>query len=81
MNSNVNHPKHYNVEGRKECWDEMLDRFGVEATKNFCKLNAFKYLYRHSLKNGWEDLMKADVYRDKFIELGGTHEEFLGGME
>ena len=22
----INHPKHYNIEGRKECIDEMIDR-------------------------------------------------------
>lgn len=80
MNEKINHPKHYNIEGKKECWDEMVDRFGVEATKTFCKLNYFKYLYRHSEKNGQEDLEKAKNYKKKFIDLGGTIQEFKQGM-
>lgn len=77
----VYHPSHYNFPGKKECWDEMVERFGVEATRIFCKLNFFKYLYRNEEKNGKEDLEKAANYKNKFIELGGTEEEFEEGME
>lgn len=28
----VNHPAHYNIPGRKECIDEMIDNWGKEAT-------------------------------------------------
>lgn len=69
--SNVNHPSHYNLPGRKECIEEMLDVFGVEALKHFCLLNRYKYLYRHTMKNGEEDLAKALWYEDKFLSLGG----------
>ena len=79
--SKVYHPSHYNIPGKKECWDEMVERFGVEATKIFCKLNSFKYLYRHEEKNGHEDLEKAANYKNKFIELGGTVQNFEEGME
>lgn len=48
----VNHPAHYNMEGRKECIEEMVDIFGVEEVKAFCKLNVYKYRYRFALKNG-----------------------------
>lgn len=75
MNQNVNHPKHYNIPGRKECIEEMLDIFGVEAVQTFCKLNAYKYRYRHELKNGTEDLEKADWYINKLLELGGEWDE------
>ena len=77
---NVYHPNHYNIPGRKECWDEMVERFGKEATRTFCKLNFFKYIYRHDEKNGQEDLDKAENYKNKFFELGGTVEEFEEGM-
>ena len=60
----VNHPSHYNIEGRKECIEEMLELFGVDAVKIFCELNAYKYRYRHELKGGEEDLKKADWYDD-----------------
>ena len=65
---NVNHPQHYET-GGFECIDVMLETQGVEAVKNFCICNAFKYLYRHKRKNGAEDIKKARWYIDKFIEL------------
>ena len=64
MNENVNHPKHYNIPGRKECIVEMVEKFGTEAVEIFCVLNAYKYRYRHELKNGQEDLDKAVWYED-----------------
>ena len=71
MKENVNHPAHYQKEGRKECIEEMLDKFGVEAVKHFCLLNAYKYEYRHEMKGGKEDLAKAEWYIRKYNELGG----------
>lgn len=68
----VNHPSHYNLPGRKECFDEMLEFFGVEAFKHFCLLNVYKYMYRAEAKNGEEDWKKADNYADKFLEMGGS---------
>lgn len=64
MNENVNHPNHYNIPGRKECIVEMVEKFGTEAVETFCKLNSYKYRYRHELKNGQEDLDKAAWYDD-----------------
>lgn len=37
--------------------------------KFFCELNAYKYKYRHELKNGQEDLDKAAWYEAKQAEL------------
>ena len=71
---NVNHPKHYNIPGRKECIEEMLDIYGVDAVKTFCILNAYKYKYRHELKNGEEDLKKAKWYEEYALKLEGTNE-------
>lgn len=69
MNENVNHPQHYK-QGKFECIDVMVEMFGVEQTKAFCVLNAFKYIYRceHKGKKS-EDLSKAAWYLDKFREL------------
>lgn len=61
----VNHPGHYNIPGRKECIEEMLDVYGPEKVKAFCELNAYKYRYRHTLKGGAEDLKKAAWYDRK----------------
>lgn len=68
----VNHPSHY--KGNKfECIDVMLDTFSKEEVEAFCKLNAFKYLYRANKKNGIEDMKKAEWYIKKYNEL--TKEE------
>lgn len=69
MSDNVNHPNHYNISGRKECIVEMEEIFGVDAVLTFCKLNAYKYRYRHELKNGEEDLKKAKWYEDYALQL------------
>lgn len=55
----VNHPCHYDT-GKFEC---------IEAVKSFRICNAFKYLYRHTKKNGLEDIKKAQWYLNKYIEL------------
>lgn len=54
----VNHPSHYN-QGSIECIDAMEAAFGRMAVANFCQLNAFKYIWRASKKNGIEDIDKA----------------------
>lgn len=66
---NVNHPAHYNRDGAMECIREMVVVFGYEATINFCKLNAWKYRYRASEKNGAEDMAKSDWYVKMVEEL------------
>lgn len=71
---NVNHPSHYN-HGKLECIDIMEDVFGIEETKAFCKLNAFKYLVRAELKgNEPEDIDKALWYLEKHQELARKQE-------
>ena len=67
----VNHPSHYNRGDSMECIEEMIAVFGVEAVKNFCLLNVWKYRYRAGDKNGQEDLKKSDWYMKKFVELTG----------
>lgn len=63
--SAVAHPKHYNQIGRKECIEEMRDRFGKNAVIHFCLLNAYKYQYRADLKGKRdEDMQKAQWYID-----------------
>lgn len=68
----VNHPEHYTREGAMECIDEMLLLFGLEETKAFCKLNAWKYRYRAMGKNGEQDLKKSDWYLNKYKELSNN---------
>ncbi len=68
VKDNVNHPKHY--AGNIECIDAMTQCFGTDNVKNFCKLNAFKYLWRCQNKNNEiEDVKKAIWYLNKYVEL------------
>lgn len=55
--------------GKYQCIDVMEETQGIEAVKDFCICNAFKYIYRHSHKNGLEDVKKAVRYLNKYIEL------------
>lgn len=66
---NVERPKHYNREGGMESIEEMILVFGIEAVKNFCLCNVWKYRYRAADKNGEEDLKKSDWYMKKYNEL------------
>lgn len=68
MADNVNHPSHYET-GKFECIEVMIETQGIEAVRNFCQCNAFKYLYRAKRKNGLEDIKKAIWYLNKFVEL------------
>ena len=67
MEELINSPKHYNIEGRKECIVEMLDKYGFHAVANFALLNSYKYLYRIGLKDGnpsENEFKKAQWYFD-----------------
>lgn len=71
----VNSPHHYQsyIKDGIDCITAMQHAFGVEATATFCKLNAFKYNWRASSKNGNEDIQKAIWYLNKYLELGGEN--------
>lgn len=68
----VNHPSHYgsfNPSLQIECIDAMRAAFGDEAVAAFCKLNAFKYIWRESSKQGNVSIKKAIWYLNKYLEL------------
>ncbi len=69
MSDAVNHPNHYKKENSIECIEAMLAAFGPEAVGDFCVINAFKYIWRHRMKNGREDINKAIWYLNKYNEL------------
>lgn len=67
IKKNIDHPAHYNQEGRKECIVEMREKFGDIATYWFCKLSSYKYDYRAGNKDGnseAQDKAKIDWYDD-----------------
>ena len=69
----INHPDRY-AGGKFECIEVMADVFGKEAVKDFCLLNAFKYIWRQEKKGGVEGVKKAICYLNKYIELSDSHE-------
>ena len=68
----VNHPQHY-TQGGIECIDAMKSAFGADELAVYCKIAAFKYIWRCELKNGSEDVKKAILYLQKFLELEGAY--------
>ena len=65
MNDNVNRPKHY-TQGKVECIDAIESAtMGLVGIIAVCVANVIKYVWRFALKNGVEDLDKADYYLQK----------------
>ena len=62
-------PDHYQ-ECSIECLDVMKIAFGSDKVFWFCLMNAYKYLHRHTYKNGVEDLKKARQYISFAKEIG-----------
>ncbi len=73
-------PGHYK-QGTIECIDAMQLAFGDKALANFCRINAFKYIWRCREKNGYEDLDKARWYLDKAKELDNKHGDTVELLE
>jgi TPR repeat protein len=58
----VNNPSHY-THGGIECIDAMDAAFGPEQMKIYCKISAFKYLWRaHIHKDGVNVNLKKAVW-------------------
>ena len=64
---NVNSPSHYTQAGI-ECIDAITaavsGKSGIEAV---CVSNVIKYLWRYELKNGVEDVKKAQWYLNRLV--------------
>lgn len=77
----VNHPAHYEREGRLETINYMEFLFGTKHTAIYCKITSFKYRDRALLKeNEQQDYKKCDWYMDKYKELKakvGTDQEVV----
>lgn len=61
MSEQVNHPAHYMKNG-KECYECMVEEFGVKAVIDFFICSAYKYRWRAGMKEGnsmEQDLAKA----------------------
>ena len=77
-NDVVNHPAHY-TQGGIECIDAMKAAFGADELAVYCKIAAFKYIWRCEHKNGLEDIKKAVWYLEKYIDLKGETEDADNG--
>lgn len=74
--SQVDHPKHYQQDGRLECLEEMLLMFGKENVITWCRMTAYKYYYRAGNKeheSADKDRAKAMFYLNyvKKLQEGG----------
>ena len=69
----VNHPSHYNLPGRKESIDEMIDIYGLKDVAKWCEITAYecKYRARHasSFTNFTQGMLEAASYTDKAREV------------
>ena len=62
-NDPIHSPSHYDAGSGIECIDAMRAAFHPSEVAAFCKLNAFKYIWRAGKKGDTvEDLEKAMVY-------------------
>lgn len=64
----VNSPSHY-ASGGIECIDAMQAMLSRDEFIGYLRGNIFKYQWRYKLKNGVEDLKKAQWYQNKLIEV------------
>jgi hypothetical protein len=66
-NDPVNNPSHY-TSGGIETIDYLKAKMNQDQFEGFLIGNILKYVSRQSLKNGLEDLQKANWYLNKLIE-------------
>ena len=65
---NIN-PDHYKNQTSLECIEAMEIIFGRDAVIDFCRCNAWKYIWRWKNKNGTEDLEKAKWYLERAYSM------------
>ena len=65
---NIN-PDHYKSQTSLECIEAMEIIFGRDAVIDFCRCNAWKYIWRWKNKNGQEDLKKARWYLSRARDM------------
>ena len=78
----VEHPAHYSQNGRRECIEEMRFMFGDYAVMQWCKLTAYKYLYRAGTKPGNsadQDRNKARWYMEYAEKLADIRDTSVSG--
>lgn len=72
MEEKVNHPAHYNAEGKEECIVYIEKKYDAETVFDACLFNIEKYMYRKGNKTGnseEQDYQKALWYANYAVEL------------
>ena len=63
----VNHPAHYN-KGPVECLDAIESAvMGLRGIEAVYAAHVIRYVWRYPMKNGLEDLKKAEFYLQRLI--------------
>ena len=57
----IDRPPHY-TQGEVECIDAMVSAFGGEAVRDYCRLNAFKYVWRAKEKDSVESNTRKAIW-------------------
>ena len=66
----ASNPSHYQSDFGLECWDVMQIIFGRKKLRTFCRMNAFKYIWRLGKKDPVDvELKKVANYQRKAEEL------------
>jgi hypothetical protein len=68
LTDNVNHPPHYG-KGTIECIEYIQDILSEEEFIGYLRGNITKYNHRWRLKNGIQDLKKAEWYHNYLIRF------------
>lgn len=74
MHDPVNHPSHY-ASGAIEAIEAIEASMSPEAFKGMLKGNIIKYVWRYEMKNGAQDLKKAQWYLQRLIAMVEGEEE------
>ena len=66
--NNVDSPQHYQLPSGAETISTIYDLLGHDGFNAYCVGNIVKYISRHKLKNGAEDIKKAKKYCEFILE-------------
>ena len=78
----VNLPEHYSRDDSIECIDAMAAAFGEDEVQDYCRINAFKYVWRAHLKGKEEeDIRKAIWYLRRSIGEDKDVKDFVLGYQ
>lgn len=69
IKTTVNSPSHY-TEGEIECIEAVEAQLTPEEYRGYLKGTLAVYMWREKHKNGFEDVLKAQWYMNRLVDLG-----------